>query len=82
MSRYIDKDKLFQDLNRYALDKYNATIDNIIMKQPECDVTQETDIIYCEDCMWWEREDDDGQGWCSLHQSCSTDGWYCADAKR
>lgn len=47
MSRYIDKDKLLDDLNRLAAVEYNALINEVIVKQPETDVVE---VVRCKDC--------------------------------
>lgn len=44
------------------------------LKQPE--------IIYCEDCVWWEKQKDSLQGRCDLMQMYPTGAWYCGNAQR
>lgn len=45
MSRYIDKDKLLDDLNWHAPSEYTAKISEVITKQPEADVVEMNDIM-------------------------------------
>lgn len=45
MSRYIDKDKLLDDLNWHAPSEYNAKVNEVITKQPEADVVEMNDIL-------------------------------------
>lgn len=47
MSRYIDKDKLLDDLNWFAPAEYNTLISEVITKQPEADVVE---VVRCKDC--------------------------------
>lgn len=79
MSRYIDKDKLLDDLNWYAPSEYNAKVNEIIVKQPEADVVE---VVRCKDCEYWDKQSDSFQGRCALSGNYPTGGWYCANAKR
>lgn len=82
MSRYIDKDKLLDDLNWHAPDEYNAKVNEVITKQPEADVVE---VVRCKDCKWWKKQSDDIQGKCTLfglYPFYPTGSWYCANGER
>lgn len=82
MSRYIDKDKLIENLNYFAPENYNSLINDLITKQPEADVVE---FVRCKDCIWWEKQSDSLQGRCCLfvnHLMYPTGNWYCANGKR
>lgn len=49
MSRYIDKDKLLDDLNWHAPGEYKAKVTGVITKQPEADVVE---VVRCKDCKY------------------------------
>lgn len=52
MSRYIDKDKLLDDLNWFCPSEYREPFDEVIEKQPEADVVK---VIRCKDCKFYGR---------------------------
>jgi hypothetical protein len=37
------------------------------------------EIVRCEDCKWWTKQKDSGQGRCELLGIYPTGGWYCAN---
>lgn len=53
MSRYIDKDKLIENLNYFAPENYNSLINDLITKQPEADVVE---VVRCKDCKYWRKD--------------------------
>ena len=57
MSRYIDADKLKQDLDAWAINLHKPTnlvredTFVIIDEQPAADVVE---VVRCKDCKWWD----------------------------
>lgn len=51
MAKYIDKDKLLDDLNWYAPSEYNAKVNEVIIKQPEADVVE---VVHCKNCKYYQ----------------------------
>lgn len=49
MSRYIDKDKILDNLNWFAPEPYKDSISNFIEEQPEADVVE---VVRCKDCKY------------------------------
>ena len=43
---------------------------------------EETELILCKDCQYWEKQKDSLQGRCCLLQMYPTGGWYCANAQK
>lgn len=63
MSRYIDKDKLLDDLNWHAPGEYNAKVNEVITKQPEVDVVE---VVRCKDCKYYDKYE-----WCGkIYHRC------------
>lgn len=79
MSRYIDKDKILDNLNWFAPEPHKDSISSFIEEQPEADVVE---VVRCKDCMWWEKQNDSLQGRCVLLGSYPTGNWYCANGER
>lgn len=50
MSRYIDADRLIDELNRRGIE-YRADIDDVIRTTPTADVEQ---VVRCKDCKWYD----------------------------
>lgn len=51
MSRYIDKDKLLDDLNWFAPEPHKDSISDFIEEQPEVDVVE---VVRCKDCKYYQ----------------------------
>lgn len=82
MSRYIDKDKLLDDLNWFAPEPHKDSISDFIEEQPEADVVE---VVRCKDCKWWQKLSDSCQGKCFLighYALYPTGSWYCANGER
>ena len=47
MAEYIDRQELFKNLNKFALEHYNAMINKLIIEQPTADVVE---VVRCKDC--------------------------------
>lgn len=75
MSRYIDRDKLLDDLNWIAPGDEIRIIIKAITKQPEADVVK---VIRCKDCKYY------GQFSCTnarIQHLCNEND-YCSYAER
>lgn len=91
MSRYIDVDKLMNDVDRIDI-SYGTDIDDIIFelekiihKQPTADVAE---VIRCKDCMFYtpyELEGYEGLGDCSQLlglEFCVENDFFCGYGAR
>lgn len=56
--RYIDKDKLLDNLNWHAPGEYKAKVSEVITNQPEVDVVE---VVHCKDCRYYDE----------IYSSCS-----------
>jgi len=43
---------------------------------------EESELILCKDCQFWEQQKNSLQGRCCLLQIYPTGGWYCANAQK
>lgn len=43
---------------------------------------EQSKIIRCKDCEFWEKQKDSLQGRCELMQMYPTGGWYCGNAQK
>lgn len=50
--RYIDKDKLLDDLNWFAPEPHKDSISDFIEEQPEVDVVE---VVRCKDCRYYDE---------------------------
>lgn len=50
MSRYIDKDKILDNLNWFAPEPHKDSISSFIEEQPEVDVVE---VVRCKDCEYY-----------------------------
>ena len=46
---------------------------------PAADVVE---VVRCNDCKWWTKQNDSLQGRCALSQQYPTGSWYCANGER
>lgn len=68
MSRYIDKDKLLDDLNWHAPEPYKDSISDFIEEQPEADVVE---VVRCKDCEHCK------EGICGYTEGGHIKDWFC-----
>lgn len=47
MAEYINRAELIENLNKFAPEHYNASINQLITKQPTADVVE---VVRCKDC--------------------------------
>lgn len=42
----------------------------------------QTDIVHCEECEWWQKQDDSLQGRCAKYGFYPTGRYFCAGGER
>ena len=52
MAEYIDRKQLLENLNRFAPEKYDALINQLITDMPIADVVE---VVRCKDCIYGHR---------------------------
>ena len=63
MDEYINRAELIKNLNKFAPERYNALINQLITKQPADDVVK---VVRCKDCRYWKDKNSKGtQGICN-----------------
>lgn len=64
--------------HHYHMMNENARLTTAIWRLP----SEQSEIIHCKDCEWWEKQKDSIQGRCELMQMYPTGEWLCGNAKR
>lgn len=65
----VDKEELLRAL-RYDRDQYDKGY-----------ADAKAEIIHCEDCEWWTKQECSPQGRCALSGMYPTGGWFCGNAR-
>ena len=73
MSDLIDRQSLLDNLNRFAPEKYNALVNDLIMKEPAV----QPEAIRCRDCRF-----NDGTAYCVFHFRDVKGEDFCSWAER
>lgn len=96
MSRYIDADKLVEEMQRCSYETWSKDVnrawwaqavkikDNIvhcIERQPTADVVE---VVRCKDCKWWKRMNGDKRLQCFHSHGLirTTENDYCSRGER
>lgn len=76
---YIDRNDLIKNLKQFEPEHYTPLIDSLIKKQPAADVVEFVEVVRCEDCYYYDRQND----YCNMFDfDPPSDTFYCRDGER